>query len=197
MTCLSKQLKNQKRDGKPGLAQWTKWKDPCWDWAGYGPVYLKAGKAWKCLSPGREQPYLPLVKKKELPLLSRIQNTENVRNNSVIALRWVLIRLDRLKILPLSWRTVPSRTRSTQYDMVMTYRLAIESTRLHDVRKLTKQESRENPQKQENLRLILPWARYVRRLCFCAWFTWIWEINRVSTSRPFTWKMIAICILEE
>lgn len=114
-------------------------------------MYLKAGKAWKCLSPAREQPYLPLVKKKELPLLSMIQNIENVRNNSVIALRWVLIRLDRLKILPLSWRTLPSRTRSTQYGMVMTYRLAIESTRLHDVRKLTKQEPREKPQKQAKL----------------------------------------------
>lgn len=27
VTCLSKQLENQKRDGKPGLAQCTKWKD--------------------------------------------------------------------------------------------------------------------------------------------------------------------------
>ena len=31
-----------------------------------------------------------------------------------------------------------------------------------------------------------PCARYVRRRCFCAWLTWMCEMNRVSTSRPFT-----------
>ena len=31
-----------------------------------------------------------------------------------------------------------------------------------------------------------PCARYVRRRCFCAWLTWMCEMNSVSTSRPFT-----------
>ena len=31
-----------------------------------------------------------------------------------------------------------------------------------------------------------PCARYVRRRCFCAWLTWMCDMNSVSTSRPFT-----------
>ena len=36
------------------------------------------------------------------------------------------------------------------------------------------------------LRLMRPCARYVRRLCFCALLTCMWEIYMVSVSRPFT-----------
>lgn len=31
-----------------------------------------------------------------------------------------------------------------------------------------------------------PWALYVRRLCLCAWLTWMCEMMRFSVSRPFT-----------
>ena len=31
-----------------------------------------------------------------------------------------------------------------------------------------------------------PCARYVRRRCFCAWLTWMCEMNSASTSRPLT-----------
>jgi hypothetical protein len=34
--------------------------------------------------------------------------------------------------------------------------------------------------------LMRPWARYVRRRCFCAWFTWMCSITRLSTSSPLT-----------
>ena len=35
-------------------------------------------------------------------------------------------------------------------------------------------------------RLMRPCARYVRRRCFCAWFTWMCWMNMLSVSRPFT-----------
>ena len=38
----------------------------------------------------------------------------------------------------------------------------------------------------KSARLMRPCARYVRRRCFCAWLTWMCEMNSVSTSRPFT-----------
>jgi hypothetical protein len=41
-------------------------------------------------------------------------------------------------------------------------------------------------EKTKSVRLIRPCARYVRRRCFCALLTWIWEMKSVSTSRPFT-----------
>jgi hypothetical protein len=34
--------------------------------------------------------------------------------------------------------------------------------------------------------LILPWARYVRRLCFGAWLTWMCLTIKLPVSRPLT-----------
>lgn len=93
-------------------------------------------------------------------------------------------------LLPPFSQVLPFQTGSAQYGRVKTYMLPKNKKVENHYICHAKPIAALTFNKMTNLRFILPWARYVLRLCFWAWLTWMWDMYSESISKPFTWSKI-------